>query len=105
MLAANVDKAASSGANGVDIFSWTVDEFSATTRFTGENKNPQEPFWLIARVREKTTSLTVSGEPLENLTPTRRWKSAVSPLGAMDQLVASSGTTLLPFGDSATSRS
>src|SRR5215469_353480 len=105
MLAANVASAASNGAKAVDIWNCTVEEFSATTRLTGENKKPQEPCWFMALVSEKTTSPTVSGVPSKNLTPGRRWKSAVNPLGATDQLVASSGTTLLPSGESATSRS
>src|SRR5712691_8395832 len=102
MLAANVDRAGSRGAKGSDMWNSTVEPLTAVTDLTGENRKPQDPFWSMARVRENTKSSAVSGEPSENFTPGRRLKVAVNPSLEMFQLVANSGRTLFPSGESLT---
>ena len=105
MLAAKVLSAGRSGANGSDITSRMVLSSTFSTLLTGENRKPQEPSWSIARVSENTTSSAVSGEPSENLTPSRSVNSADRPSSATVQLVASSGSTPVPSSFSRTSRS
>ena len=95
MLAAKVDSAGRSGANGSDMLRRTVLSSTLVTDLTGENRKPHDPFWSIARVSENTTSSAVRGEPSENFTPWRRVNVAVRPSGATFHAVASSGSTPL----------
>src|SRR5579872_5968768 len=105
MLAANVESAAKSGANGSDMCRAIVLSSTLVTDFTGEKRNPHSLFWSIARVSDNTTSSAVSGVPSENFTPCRSVNVAVSPSGAIFQDVASSGCTSLLVGASFTRRS
>src|SRR5262245_66547463 len=105
MLAANVERAGSSGAKDSDMFSRIVRSSTLVTDLTGENRKPHDPFWSIARVRENTTSSAVNGDPSENFTPERSVKVALSPSGATRHAVASSGSTPLLDGASLTRRS
>src|SRR3954454_15983312 len=105
MLNAKVDKAGSSGANGSAIVNFTLRDPTAVTDFTGAIRNDHGVFGSRSRLIDATTSADVSGEPLENLTPLRSVKRASRPPLEIFQLVASSGSTLLPLSDAFTSRS
>src|SRR5690348_16888659 len=105
MLAANVESAARSGANGSDMCMAIVLSSTLLTDFTGEKRKPQSLFWSIDRARELTTSSAVSGVPSENFTPWRSVNVAVSPSGDIVQDVANSGSTSLFEAASFTRRS
>src|SRR5581483_2227206 len=105
MLNANVDSAGSSGATGVAIVNLTFVGPSAVTDLTGAIRNDHGALGLRSRLIAATTSADVSGDPSENLTPCRSVNTAWRPPFEIFQLVASSGSTLLPLFDSFTSRS
>src|SRR2546423_296728 len=105
MLNANVESAGRSGANGVDIVNLTLPGPSGLTDLTGAIRNPHGDFGSRSRLIDATTSPDVSGEPSENLTPLRSVKTACRPPFVIFQLVASSGSTLLPLFESLTRRS
>src|SRR5581483_5366838 len=105
MLNANVDSAGSSGANAVAIVNLTLPGPTAVTDLTGPIRNDHGAFGLRSRLIAATTSAEVRGEPSENLTPLRSVNTAWRPSFESFQLVASSGSTLLPLFESFTSRS
>ena len=67
-------RSASSGACGCDRVITTVCASGAVMVFTWVSRNPHPPVNARDRVIEYTTSLAVTGLPLENLASGRRWK-------------------------------
>ena len=67
-------RSASSGACGCDSVITTVCASGAVMVFTAVSRNPQPPANARDRLIENTTSLAVTGLPLENLASGRRWK-------------------------------
>jgi hypothetical protein len=91
--------AARNGEYGADSFTWTVAGSTASTDVTGPICARHTPCPASSRCRLPTTSSAVMARPLENVTPSRRWKtyvvgSGVSQLDARAGSIAKSGPTV-----------
>src|SRR5947209_7004290 len=105
MPASNRERSDRNGPQGCLRVKRTVDELTAVTFCTAVRVQDQAAAGLRARLMQKATSLAVIGFPFWNVVPGRRVNVyALPPLDIL-QLVARSGTMVLPSGPTRTNLS